>query len=55
VSSVDSEQLLRNFVAVAVFFLPGIGVYLMWAISAAGWLTLRWLSTKNQEVPHSQF
>lgn len=54
-AGVDGEQLVRNFVAVAVFFLPGIGVYLMWAISMAGWPTVRWLSLKNQEVPHSQF
>jgi hypothetical protein len=54
-AGVDGEQLVRNFVAVAVFFLPGIGVYLMWAISMAGWPELRWLSLKNQEPPHSQF
>jgi hypothetical protein len=55
-SSVRSHysEFFRNFLATAVFFNPGLGVYLLWIVGV--WLPgLRLFVCKSREVLHSHF
>jgi hypothetical protein len=55
-SSVRSHysEFFRNFLATAVFFNPGLGVYLLWIVGV-GLPGLRLFVCKSREVLHSHF
>jgi hypothetical protein len=47
-------EVLRNFIASAVFLYPGLGVYLLWIVGV-GLPSLRLFLLRSREVPHSHF
>jgi hypothetical protein len=47
-------EVVRNFIAGAVFFYPGAGVYFLW-LACVGLPTLRCFLWRTREVPHSHF